>query len=373
MAGTAGSPKYINQLRQVHGISEEEHRTLEAVEKKFAFRSNEYYLSLINWEDPDDPIRRIVIPTPEELEYWGTLDASEEIDYTIAPGLQHKYDQTAVLLLSDQCAGFCRFCFRKRLFMEKSREVVRDITSDVAYIRENPGITNVLLTGGDPLFLSTKKLTGVIGTLREIGHVRIIRIGSKIPAYNPYRIINDPDLLEMIHTYSTDERRIYVMTQFNHPREITSVAREGLGLLQKAGAILANQTPILRGINDDPAVLAELLRELSFIGVPPYYLFQCRPTLGNHHFAVPVEEAYLIIEEAKKNCSGLAKRPAFVMSHKTGKIAIVGLDDEYVYFRYHQAADYDSIGKFMVFRRNPEALWFDHYRDPVREMKVTSC
>ena len=371
MAGTAGSPKYINELKRVRDLSEEERRSLRTVEEKFAFRSNEYYLSLIKWEDPEDPIRRIVIPAPEELEGWGTLDASEEVDYTIAPGLQHKYDQTALLLLSDQCGGFCRFCFRKRLFMEKSREVVRDITTDISYIGEHPEITNILLTGGDPLFLSTKKLTEVIGILRGIDHVRIIRIGSKIPAYNPYRIINDPALLEMIRTYSTAEKRIYIVTQFNHPRELTSTARHGADLLQKAGAILANQTPILRGINDDPSVLAELLRELSFIGIPPYYLFQCRPTLGNHHFAVPVEEGYLIIEEAKKNCSGLAKRPNFVMSHKTGKIAIVGLDDEYVYFRYHQAADYDNIGKFMVFRRNPEALWFDDYSDPVREMKVS--
>ncbi|NYT08263.1 MAG: KamA family radical SAM protein [Methanomicrobiales archaeon] len=370
MAETAGSPRYVHELRRVRGIREEERNRLEAVEEKFAFRSNEYYLSLIDWEDPDDPIRRIVIPDPEELERWGKLDASEEVDYTIAPGLQHKYDQTALLLLSDQCGGFCRFCFRKRLFMEHGREVVRDISADIAYIRDHPEITNVLLTGGDPFFLSTRKLAAVIGTIREIDHVRIIRIGSKIPAYNPYRIINDPALLEMIRTHSTAERRIYVMAQFNHPREITPVARKGLDLLRDAGAILANQTPILRGINDDPAVLAELLRELSFIGVAPYYLFQCRPTLGNHHFAVPVEEAYLIIEEAKKNCSGLAKRPNFVMSHKTGKIAIVGLDEEHVYFRYHQAAEYDDIGKFMAFKRNPVALWFDDYRDPVREMRV---
>ncbi len=370
MAGTAGSPKYIHSLKQIPDLSFEERKRLEAIEKKFAFRGNEYYLSLINWEDPDDPIRRIVIPDPDELERWGSLDASDEVDYTIAPGLQHKYDQTALLLLSDQCGGFCRFCFRKRLFMDQRREVVRDISRDVDYIREHPEITNVLLTGGDPLFLSTRKLAGVIETIRDIDHVRIIRIGSKIPAYNPFRIINDPALLDLIRTHSSPERRIYVMTQFNHPREITAVARKGLDLLREAGAILANQTPLLRGINDDPAVLAELLRELSFIGVAPYYLFQCRPTLGNHHFTVPVEEAYLIIEEAKKNCSGLAKRPNFVMSHRTGKIAIAGLDADYVYFRYHQAADYDSIGKFMVYRRNPEALWFDDYHDPVREMRV---
>lgn len=364
------NPKYIHTIQKVAGLSQEDKERLLPVENKFAFRSNDYYLSLIDWDNPDDPIRRIVIPTLAELEAWGELDASQEVDYTVAPGLQHKYDQTALLLLSDQCGGFCRFCFRKRLFLEKGRELVRDITGDLAYIRDHPEITNVLLTGGDPLFLSTRRLSEVIREIRAIGHVRIVRIGSKIPAYNPYRIINDPSLREMIRTFSTKEKRIYVMTQFNHPREITPQSMEGAALLMGAGAILANQTPLLRGVNDDPGVLAELLRQLSFIGIAPYYVFQCRPTLGNHHFALPLEDAYLIFEEAKKNCSGLAKRPHFVMSHKTGKIAIVGLDEECIYFRYHQAAVYEDIGKFMVFRRNPGAMWFDEYTSPVREMRV---
>ena len=364
------SPRYINSLERVRELDREEYEHLKRVEEKFAFRSNEYYISLINWDDPDDPIKKIVIPSLEELEKWGRLDASQEVDYTVAPGLQHKYDQTALLLVSDQCGGFCRFCFRKRLFLEKGRELVKDVSADIAYIRDHPEITNVLLTGGDPLFLSTLRLGRIIGELRTIDHVQIIRIGSKIPAYNPFRIINDPSLLEMIRNYSTGEKRIYVMTQFNHPREITPVSIRGADLLQRAGAVTANQTPILRGINDDPDVLSDLFRKLSFIGVAPYYVFQCRPTLGNHHFALPVEEAYLIFERAKKNCSGLAKRPHFVMSHKTGKIAIVGLDEEHVYFRYHQAAVDADIGKFMVYRRNPDAMWFDDYGDPVREMRV---
>ncbi|HUU74874.1 MAG TPA: radical SAM protein [Methanoregulaceae archaeon] len=364
------NPRYVRALEMVRQLDREEYGCLKDVEEKFAFRSNEYYLSLIDWDDEDDPIRKIVIPTMEELEEWGKLDASEEVDYTVAPGLQHKYDQTVLLLLSDQCAGFCRFCFRKRLFLEKGREVVRDVAGDFMYIRDHPDVTNVLLTGGDPLFLSTIKLTEVIRELRTIDHVRIIRIGSKIPAYNPFRIINDPSLLEMIRTYSTEEKRIYIMIQFNHPREITPESVRCADLLQRAGAVMANQTPLLRGINDDPDVLSDLFRKLSFIGIAPYYVFQCRPTLGNHHFAVPVEEAYLIYERAKKNCSGLAKRPNFVMSHKTGKVAVVGLDDEYVYFKYHQAADYDDIGKFMACKRNPDALWFDDYGEPVREMRV---
>jgi len=364
------NPRYINSLERVHDLDREEYEHLKRVEDKFAFRSNEYYLSLINWDDFEDPIKKIVIPTVEELEKWGRLDASQEVDYTVAPGLQHKYDQTALLLVSDQCGGFCRFCFRKRLFLERGRELVKDVSADIAYIRDHPEITNVLLTGGDPLFLSTRRLERIIGELRMIDHVKIIRVGSKIPAYNPFRIINDPSLLEMIRTYSTEEKRIYVMTQFNHPREITPESIRGADLLQRAGALTANQTPLLRGINDDPEVLSDLLRKLSFIGVAPYYVFQCRPTLGNHHFALPVEESYLIFERAKKNCSGLAKRPNFVMSHKTGKIAVVGLDEEYVYFRYHQAAVDADIGKFMVFRRNPDALWLDDYGDPVRELRV---
>jgi lysine 2,3-aminomutase len=364
------APKYITRLDAVKEIPEIDRESMKEVEKHFAFRSNEYYLSLIDWSDPNDPIRRIVIPDRAELENWGTLDASLEEKYTKVPGLQHKYDQTALILASDMCGGFCRFCFRKRLFIESAREVAKDVTADLDYIAEHPEVTNVLLTGGDPLFLSTKRLSEIIRRIREIDHVRIIRIGSKLPAYNPYRIINDPSLPEMIRKYSTKRKRIYVMTQFNHPREVTDPAVEAIDILSSAGARLANQTPLLRGVNDDPDTLAELFRELSFVGLPPYYVFQCRPTLGNQHFSVPLEESYQIFEQAKTNCSGLAKRPKFVMSHFTGKIEIVGLDQDYVYMKYHQAADSDDIGKFMVFERNEKARWFDDYANPVREMRI---
>lgn len=364
------APKYITKLDAVREIPEKDRKTMRKVEERFAFRSNEYYLSLIDWNDPNDPIRRIVMPDPAELENWGALDASLEEKYTRVPGLQHKYDQTALILVSDMCGGFCRFCFRKRLFIESAREVARDITLDLTYIEEHPEVTNVLLTGGDPLYLSTKRLSGILRRIREIDHVRIIRIGSKLPAYNPYRIINDPALPEMIRTYSTKRNRIYIMTQFNHPRELTDPAVEAIDILSRAGARLANQTPLLRGVNDDPDTLAELFRELSFVGLPPYYVFQCRPTLGNQHFSVPLEEAYLIFEQAKTNCSGLAKRAKFVMSHFTGKIEIVGLDPDYVYMKYHQAADSDDIGKFMVFERNEKARWFDDYANPVNEMRI---
>jgi lysine 2,3-aminomutase len=358
--------KYITDIRKVTQIPEKERERLAEVTRRFPFRVSGYYLSLINWNDPADPLRRIAIPDPAELEEWGSLDASEESAFTVLPGMEHKYDQTALLLVSDLCAGYCRYCFRKRLFMKGEHEVVRDITGDVAYIARHPEITNVLLSGGDPLFLSTHRLDAIIRQLREIDHVQIVRIGTKVPAYNPHRILEDPALPDMVRRYSTPEKRIYVMTQFNHPRELTGVAEEALDLLHGAGAVLANQTPLLRGINDDPQVLADLFRKLSWTGDAPYYLFQCRPTLGNRHFAVPLEEGYRIFEQAKQHCSGLAKRSTYVMSHATGKIAVVGMDEHHIYFKYHQAARRGDIGRFMVFRRNPQAVWFDDYLRPVR-------
>jgi KamA family protein len=363
-------PRYLTRVDQLDALSPEEKSMAQKVEEKFAFRSNEYYLSLIDWNDPADPIRRIAVPDPMELEESGLLDPSRESNYTVAPGLQHKYRETALMLVSDMCGTFCRFCFRKRLFMDRGAEVTRDVAEEIEYIRHHPEITNVLLTGGDPLIMATSKLEPIVAAIREIEHVGIIRIGSKMPAFNPYRILDDPSLSEMIQKYSTPEKRIYIMAQFNHPRELTPQAVEALGILLAAGAIVVNQTPILRGVNDDPAVLAELFRKLSFIGVPPYYVFQCRPTLGNRMFQVPVEETYAIVEAAKALVSGLAKRARFVMSHATGKIEIAGLTDEYVFFKYHQAADPENIGKFIAFRRNPEALWFDDYTDPVVDVTI---
>jgi lysine 2,3-aminomutase len=364
------NPTYISSLDKVSGISPEERARLARVTDLFAFRSNDYYLSLIDWDDPMDPIRRLIIPTPEELEPWGRLDPSSEHLYTRAPGLQHKYRETALLLVSDHCGGFCRYCFRKRLFIDDTREVNKDISGGLAYIRAHPEITNVLLTGGDPLFLDTGRLLDIVRQIREIDHVGIIRIGTKMPAYNPFRIINDPMLLDMIRGYSMDEKRIYIMAQFNHPRELTDAACRAVALLQDAGAVVMNQTPLIRGINDDPEVLAALFDKLSFIGANPYYVFQCRPSVGNRTFAVPVEESYRIFEQARTICSGLAKRARFVISHATGKIEVLGKTDRHTYFKYNQAADPADLGRFMVYKSNPEAYWFDDYTDLVDEGRV---
>jgi KamA family protein len=354
-------PRYITRLDQLDGIHGEEKRRLDTVVERFVFRANEYYLSLVDWNDPDDPIRRIVVPDETELEDWGRLDASGEVDYTVVPGLEHKYRSTALLLVNDVCGAYCRFCFRKRLFMDDNDEVVKDVTEGVEYIRRHEEISNVLVTGGDPLILCTAKLEGIISKLREIDHVQIIRIGTKMPVFNPYRITEDPSLLEMIERYSTFEKRIYVMLHTNHPVELTDIAIEGLGLLRQAGAVIVNQTPIIAGVNDDPAVLSDLFNKLSYIGVHPYYVFQCRPTRGNRIFSVPVERSYEIFEAARAKSSGLAKRARLVMSHRTGKVEVVGLTDTHVFFKYLRTHRDSDNSRFLIFERNPKAYWFDDY------------
>ncbi|HON90876.1 MAG TPA: KamA family radical SAM protein [Sedimentisphaerales bacterium] len=363
MAVSITHPRPLTSVHQIAQLSDAERSELEEVSRRFAFRSNDYYLSLIDWNDPNDPIRRAIVPSAGELDDGGQLDPSNEKAYTILPGLEHKYPYTILLLVSDVCEGICRYCFRKRVFMGSRTERLRDVPAAMEYIQSQKQVTNVLLTGGDPLALETSKLADIIGRLREIEHVQIVRIGSRMPAFNPYRILGDADLLKIVRQYSTMHKKIYLMTHFIHPRELTDVAIQAVSLLQKAGAVTANQAPLLRGINDDPRVLAELLRKLSFIGDAPYYVFQCRPAVGNRMYTVPIEEGYDIVEQAKSLISGLAKRVRYTMSHSSGKIEIVGKSGGQIFLKYHRAADGSDNGRMLVFRSNPTACWLDDYEE----------
>lgn len=357
--------QYLTKIDQINQLSDDDKAALEKVTQQYAFRCNEYYLSLIDWADPDDPIRRIVVPHVRELDEWGRLDPSDEKTFTVMPGLEHKYPSTVLFLVSNVCAAICRYCFRKRVFITPKTEYLRDIPAAIDYVRQHDEVTNVLLTGGDPLVLPTADLAEIIRQLRQIDHVQIIRIGTRIPAFNPHRITEDPALLEMIGKYSTPEKRIYVMTHFIHPRELTDVAIRAVGLFQGAGAITANQTPLIRGVNDAPETLADLLDKLSAIGDVPYYIFQCRPAMGNKAYTVPIEEGYEIIEQAKSRVSGLAKRVRYTMSHATGKIEVIGRLADHVYFKYHRAAEDADSGRIMVFASNPNACWFDDYEEVI--------
>lgn len=353
--------EYITSIERVDGLSKDEKRRLKRVTEKFPFRANTYYLSLINWSDPNDPIRRIIIPSEDELEEWGSWDPSDEKKYTVAPGVEHKYKDTALVLFNNLCGGYCRFCFRKRLFVKGNKEIIRNPKPALEYIKEHPEIDNVLISGGDPLLLSNRRLEDILSGLRSIDHVKIIRLGTKMPAYNPYRILNDDKLVRLIEQFSFKDKRIYIMVHFNHERELTHEAINAIDRLLNAGAIICNQTPLIRGVNDDPEALSNLINKLSFIGATPYYLFQSRPTLGNKAYSVPVEEGLQIFEKAKISVSGLAKRLKFVMSHKTGKIEILGIDNEFIYMKYHRTPDGEAP-RIMKFKRNPEGYWFEDFR-----------
>ncbi|QSF46628.1 KamA family radical SAM protein [Paenibacillus tianjinensis] len=365
--------RYITDINKIEMISGPEKERLKVVTDKFVFRVNDYYLSLIDWDNPEDPIRKLVIPGEGELTEYGRWDASDEDTNYVVPGCQHKYKTTALLIVSEVCGAYCRYCFRKRLFRNDVKEAVSDVSPGLEYIANHPEINNVLLTGGDSLILSTPKLRSIIERLRAIDHVKIIRLGSKIPVYNPMRISEDNELLELIRSHSTKDRRIYVMAHINHPREITEEAKRAFSALHNAGAIVVNQTPILKGINDNPVVLGELLDRLSWAGVTPYYFFINRPVAGNREFVLPLARVYQIVEEAKARTSGLGKRVRLSMSHSSGKIEILAIDQGKAYLKYHQSRD-QKYGKFMILDCPDDAEWFDdlpgneqHWSKPARK------
>ena len=345
---------------------------LEPVLKVFEFRVSQYYASLIDWRNPDDPLRRIVMPDSGELDSMLDMDASDEESNTAAHGLQHKYRPTALLLVNDVCSAYCRFCFRKRFTLATSRtdhilpdghdhgnekETTFDIRSGIEYISHHPEIDNVLITGGDPLTLSVGRLESIIKQVRAIPHVRAIRIGSKVPAFDPESIT--AELLSMLNTYSSPEGRIYMMMHFNHQRELTPLACQKIEAIVCHGLTACNQTPLLRGVNDKPSELAALHRRLAEVGVAPYYVFQCRPTRGNERFMLSLQEGQRIVNDAKAELSGLAKRFRYVGSHTTGKIEIVGVLGDQLILRYHEAKSVADENRLMTWPVDRPVTWFE--------------
>ncbi len=353
------SVSYVTDLASFSNIPGDQLHQLEKVTSSYSFRATDYYLNLIDWSDPDDPIRRLIIPNEDELVEWGDYDASNEAAITPIHGVQHKYPEIALFLVTDTCASFCRYCFRKRLFTDGNKETSKNIDKGLKYISDHPEISEILITGGDPLTLPTSRLTRMLDQISEIEHVKVIRIGSKTPAFNPWRLSADLNLQESLYNFTQSGKRIYLMAHFDHPRELTDQAVREIQTYIDCGVICLNQCPIVRGINDDPDILKELYQKLHHIGCSPYYLFQGRPTKGNALYRVPIIEAYKIFSEAIKGISGLAKRARFVMSHSSGKVEVVGLDDNNIYMRYHRAKNRDNLEKFVIFKRNESAYWLD--------------
>jgi KamA family protein len=341
-------------------IDKEKKKKLRKVIEKHPMFIPDYYARLIDWNDPEDPIRNIIFPSPDELDIAGSYDTSGEKENTVLTGLQHKYRETTLLLVTNRCAGYCRHCFRKRMVGIPTDETVKLFNRAVDYIKEHREITNVLISGGDPLVLPTDVIEYFLSELSKIEHLNFIRFGSRIPAFYPMRIYEDSKLLEVFSKYSTPERKIYLVTHFNHPKEVTEEARKAVDALIRHGVVVSNQAVLLKGVNDEPEVLATLMKEIVSAGVVPYYVFQCRPVKRvKTHFQVPLKKGYEIVERAKQKLDGHAKRFKYIMSHRTGKIEIVGIIGDEIYLKYHQAKNPEKIGK--LFRRKliPDAGWLD--------------
>lgn len=350
----------LDDLKEYVELSPKEEKQLRKVIKRHPMNVSRYYLSLIDWNDPGDPIKKMAIPGVNELDIAGSYDTSGEHENTKMPGLQHKYAQTALILATNRCATYCRHCFRKRLVGLPNQEVIRRFEMATRYIRAHEEIDNVLITGGDPLILPTRVIERMLEMLTDIKHLNFIRFGSRVPVTFPERIVEDEEFLDMLKVYSLNDRRCYVVTQFNHPREITSQSTEAVDRLIGSGVPVNNQTVLLKGVNDDPETMAKLQSKLIGIGVNPYYIFQCRPVKRvKHHFQVPLYRGYEIIEGAKRKLNGHSKRFKYIMSHRTGKIEIVGILDDEIYFKYHQAKNPKNIGKFFKRKLNREAGWLD--------------
>ncbi|WP_314963566.1 KamA family radical SAM protein [Bradyrhizobium cosmicum] len=304
-------------------------------------------------------LRRIVEPSVEEFERAGSLDTSGEHANTVVPGLQHKYAQTGLLLVTNRCASYCRYCFRKRMVGQKSDEIAPDFGQVAQYIGRHPEMTNVLLSGGDPFVLSTANLNEILDHLLPIAHLDSIRFGTKMLAYEPKRF-EDSALQSLFQRIRRAGKTAIVVTHFDHIGEISLNAERNIRSLRAQEVQLLNQSVLLAKVNDDPEILAATFTKCHQIGVRPYYLFQGRPVKGASHFQVPLRRGLEIVRGINQRLSGIHKTFKYIMSHYTGKIEILDLgDDGRVYMRYHQNKAPEEIGKIFSRPHLETACWLD--------------
>jgi lysine 2,3-aminomutase len=276
----------------------------------FHTRINPYYLSLIRY--PGDPIWLQCMPDARELADDGLpTDPLEEDSHSPVPSIVHRYPDRVLFLTTSQCSMYCRFCTRKRKVGDSSKINMKYIQDGIDYIAGRPEVRDVILSGGDPLMLTDFLLERVLKSLREIPHVEIIRLGTKMPCVLPQRIT--PKLCKMIRKYHP----IYVNTHFNHPWECTAEAKRACGMLADAGCPVGNQAVLMKGVNDDADVMLELVRKLLAMRVRPYYLYQADIVKGTDYFRTPVSKGLEIMDKLRGHTSGLAI-PNFVIDAPGG-------------------------------------------------------
>lgn len=302
------------ELSKYFTFDAEEAEGIKKALAQFRMAITPYYLSLIDPNDPYDPIRRQAIPAGAECNIAPAdlNDPLHEDEDSPAPGLTHRYPDRVLFLITDMCSMYCRHCTRRRFAGQKDDESPKDrIEMCLEYIEKTESVRDVLLSGGDALMVSDEKLEYIISRLRKIKHVEIVRMGSRTPVVCPQRITDN--LVNMLKKYHP----VWFNTHFNHPNEMTPEAEEALAKLANAGIPLGNQTVLLRGVNDCVHVMKKLMHELVRNRVRPYYIYQCDLSMGLEHFRTPVSKGIEIIEALRGHTSGYAV-PTFVVDAPGG-------------------------------------------------------
>ncbi|MDD4957472.1 MAG: KamA family radical SAM protein [Candidatus Omnitrophica bacterium] len=312
----ANSIKNIDDLSRNIPLLKGRKETLRKVAKLFHLRIPKYYLSLIkNIEDTKDPIYMQCVPSPEEIKYseHDKMDPLGEVKTEATRYLIHRYPDRALLLVTGRCFMYCRHCTRKRLWRCAVAEPsLEDIDEALNYVRENEQIREIIVSGGDPLTLSTEKIEHILSAVSAISTIEVVRIGTRAPVVLPNRI--DSELCAVFSKYP----KLWINVQFNHPREVTGEATEACRRIQMTGVPMSNQSVLLKGINDDPGVMTELCHKLQSIRVRPYYLFQCDPVVGAAHFRTSVFKGMEIMDSMRGHTSGMCL-PTFVVDGVDGK------------------------------------------------------
>ena len=304
----------LEDLKKYVSLTPEEEEGVKKTLQTLRMAITPYYISLIDPENPNCPVRRQAVPTGKETYQSPAdlLDPLHEDEDSPVPGLTHRYPDRVLLLITDMCSMYCRHCTRRRFAGQKDAESAVDrIDRAIEYIAKTPQVRDVLLSGGDALMVSDERLEYIISRLRQIPHVEIVRIGSRTPVVCPQRITDN--LVNMLKKYHP----IWLNTHFNHPQEVTKEATEACAKLANAGIPLGNQTVLLRGVNDCVNTMKKLMHELVKMRVRPYYIYQCDLSMGIEHFRTPVSKGLEIIEGLRGHTSGYAV-PTFVVDAPGG-------------------------------------------------------
>jgi lysine 2,3-aminomutase len=309
----------LEALETLLPLTPEEREGVVLAGHKLALGITPYFFNLIERDNPRCPIRRQVVPRVEEtVTADGELtDPCNEDEHTPVPGLVHRYPDRVLFLVTDRCASYCRYCTRSRVVSGVGEQHLEtDFTAAVEYIRRHREIRDVLLSGGDPLLLSDERLEHLLAQLRAIPHVEFLRIGTRIPIFLPQRVT--AELCATLKKFHP----LWMSIHSNHPREATAESRAACERLADAGIPLGNQTVLLRGVNDDPAVMKSLMHKLLMMRVRPYYIYQCDLVRGTSHLRTSVRKGIEIIEALRGHTSGYAVPQYVIDAPGAGKVPV---------------------------------------------------